>query len=92
MLTGIKGRIAILMSAAVLVGGAIVVRVWLAATGGYNDAPMAMTLRVSSGISLFLGFLLAALTVAWPMQRVVRPQKPLDEAEATTEEFSRERT
>lgn len=76
MLTGFKGRIIALLIAAALVGGAVVVRVWLASTGGYSQAAYAAPLRVASAIALFAGLLLGGLTVAWPMGKPGGPAKP----------------
>ena len=73
MATGLKGRIVLLLAAAALVGGAVVVRVWLAATGGYSEEGIAMPLRVVSGVALFLGLVMAGLTVAWPMRQARTP-------------------
>lgn len=73
MLTGIKGRIIWLLIAAALVGGAVMVRVWLAATGGYSEGSLSVPLRAASAIALFAGLLLAALAVAWPMRERKRP-------------------
>lgn len=72
MLTGFKGRMMALLVAATLVGSAVMVRVWLAATGGYSQGS-SIPFRVASGIALFAGLLLAALTVAWPMRARKRP-------------------
>jgi len=69
METGLKGRIVILLLAATLIAGAVVARVWLAATGGYSEGNLALPLRVGSTVALFGGFLLAALAVAWPMRK-----------------------
>jgi hypothetical protein len=78
--TGLKGRITMLLVAAALIAGAVVVRVWLAATGGYRDGTLSMPLRVGSAVALFSGFLLAALAVAWPMRAAHdqhrRPEAP----------------
>ena len=69
MATGLKGRIVALLAAAALVGGAVVIRVWLAATGGYSEGGLAVFLRAISAVALFAGLLLAAVAVAWPMRR-----------------------
>ncbi len=69
MLTGFRGRATALLVAAALVGGAVLARVWLAATGGYSEGTLSVPLRVASVVSLFAGLLLAALAVAWPMRR-----------------------
>ncbi|MBI4328802.1 MAG: hypothetical protein HY685_02930 [Chloroflexi bacterium] len=74
MVTGVKGRITWLLVAAALVGGAVVVRVWLAATGGYSGSPFAVPLRLGSAVALFLGLALAGLVVAWPMKGPGRPE------------------
>lgn len=75
MATGLKGRAVALLIAAALVGGAVVVRVWLAATGGYSEGAIAMPLRVASAIALFAGLVLGGLTVAWPMRKTRGPEK-----------------
>lgn len=62
-----------LLVAAALIAGAVVVRVWLAATGGYREGSVAVPLRVVSAVALFGGFLMAGLAVAWPM-RAARDQ------------------
>jgi hypothetical protein len=67
MLGEIKGRVTLLLVAAALVGGAVAIRVWLAATGGYSQES-SIPFRVASTVALFGGFLLAALAVAWPMR------------------------
>ncbi len=69
MATEFRGRVIALLVAAFLVGGAVVVRVWLAATGGYSQAAYAAPLRVASAIALFGGLLLAGLAAAWPVRR-----------------------
>lgn len=66
MLTGFRGRITVLLVAAALVGGAVTIRVWLAATGAYGQGS-SIPLRVVSAVALFGGLLLAGLAVAWPM-------------------------
>lgn len=65
---GLKGRMGALLAAAALVGGAVGIRVWLAATGSYSQGG-SIPFRVVSGVALFSGFVLAALAVAWPMKR-----------------------
>ncbi len=65
-----------LLVATALVGGAVVVRVWLAATGGYGEAALSVPLRIASAIALFAGLMLAALAVAWPMRKPGSPAKP----------------
>ncbi|MFQ5875085.1 MAG: hypothetical protein ACE5JL_14995 [Dehalococcoidia bacterium] len=79
MVAGLKGRMVTLLAAAALVGGAVVVRVWLAATGGYSEAAYAVPLRVASAIALLAGLLLAGVAVAWPMRSKI--QKPSDKEE-----------
>ncbi len=74
MLTGFKGRMMALLIAAALVGSAVMVRVWLAATGGYSQES-SIPFRVASGIGLFAGLILAALTVAWPMGKPRTPER-----------------
>lgn len=74
MLTGLRGRMMALLVAAALVGGAVVVRVWLAATGGYSQES-SIPFRVASGIALFAGLLLGAFTVAWPMRKPRKPER-----------------
>ncbi len=74
MFQGLKGRITVLLIAAALVGGAVVVRVWLAATGGYSQG-WSIPFRAASGIALFAGLLLAGLTVAWPMGKPRKPER-----------------
>lgn len=64
---GLRRRVATLLVAAALIAGAALMRVWLAATGGYSHGPLAVPLRVASAVALFGGFLLAGVAVAWPM-------------------------
>lgn len=66
---GIRGHIIALLVAAALVSTGVVVRVWLAATGGYSEGGLAVPLRAMSAGALFGGLLLAGLIVAWPMRR-----------------------
>ena len=68
MLGEFKGRVTMLLVAAALIAGAVVARVWLAATGGYRESSLSVPLRVGSAVALFSGFLLAALAVAWPIR------------------------
>ncbi len=68
MHTGLKARMVSLLVAAVLIGGAVVIRVSLAATGGYTQGGLALPLRIVSIIALFLGLVVAGLAVAWPMR------------------------
>jgi hypothetical protein len=82
MAAGLKGRMVALLAAATLVGGAVAVRVWLAATGGYSQG-WSIPFRVASGIALFAGLLLAALTVAWPVRKPGGPAKPGGKGGAT---------
>jgi hypothetical protein len=74
VLTGFKGRMMALLLAAVLVGSAVLVRVWLAATGGYSEGGLSLPLRAISAVALFAGLALAALAVGWPMRRPPRPE------------------
>ncbi len=69
MLGDLNVRIALLLIAALLVAGAVVVRVWLAATGGYSEGDLALPLRVVSAVALVSGFLLAGAVVAWPVRK-----------------------
>lgn len=87
MVTGIKERVAGLLVAAALVGGAVVIRVWLAATGGYSGGGFAVPLRLGSAIALFLGLVLAGLVVAWPMTSSRSP-RPLDGQDDTPKKGS----
>lgn len=64
-----KVRFILLLLAALLVAGAVVVRVWLAASGGYSQGGPALPLRVGSAVALVGGLLLVGAMVAWPMQR-----------------------
>lgn len=66
-----------LLVAAALIAGAVVVRVWLAATGGYSGVPLSVPLRVASAVALFTGLLLAALAVAWPMRTALNQGRRL---------------
>lgn len=74
----LRRRVATLLVAAALIAGAVLVRVWLAATGGYSHGFLAVPLRVASAVALFGGFLLAGLVVAWPMRRSIGPRRPHD--------------
>ncbi|MBI2171182.1 MAG: hypothetical protein HYU30_04065 [Chloroflexi bacterium] len=76
MAAGLKGRIVALLAAVALVGGAVVIRVWLAATGGYSAGGLSISLRAMSAVALFAGLLLAALAVAWPMRKPGGPPRP----------------
>lgn len=82
MVTGLKGRMVTLLAAAALVGGAVVIRVWLAATGGYSEAAYAVPLRVVSAIGLFAGLLLAGVAVAWPMRKARTVSHNIEDTEA----------
>lgn len=64
-----RARLVLLLLAALLVAGAVVVRVWLAASGGYSQGGLALPLRVGSGVALVVGLLLAGAVVAWPMRK-----------------------
>ncbi len=80
MIAGMKGRVTVLLVAAALIGGAVVARVWLAATGSYGDTGLPVMLRVGSAIGLAVGFLLAGAAVAWPMRKAEARAKPGDNA------------
>lgn len=71
-----KGGITVLLVAGALIAMAVVVRVWLAATGSYGDAGLPVMLRIGSAAALVVGLLLAGLAVAWPVRRVAGPRKP----------------
>lgn len=64
-----EGRLALLLLAALLIGAAVVTRVWMAATGVYSQGDLALPLRAASAVALVSGFLLAGATVAWPMKK-----------------------
>lgn len=74
MVPDIKSRIIWLLVAALLVGAAVLTRVWLAATGSYSQETLAvMLLRVASAACLISGLVLAGAIVAWPVPRPTRP-------------------
>lgn len=63
-----------------LLGGAfiavaVVLRVWLAATGGYSEGDLAVPFRIVSAVALVAGFLLAGAVVAWPMRRATNSSR-----------------
>ncbi|MBI3979727.1 MAG: hypothetical protein HY331_16220 [Chloroflexi bacterium] len=68
-------RVGLLLVAAVLVGGAVVIRVWLAATGSYSQGDLSLPLRAVSGVSLVVGFVLAGAVVAWPVRKPGGPAR-----------------
>lgn len=69
MSADVRGRILGLLVAALLVGSAVGIRLWLAATGSYSRGDGAMVLRSASALALAGGFILAAAVVAWPMAK-----------------------
>ncbi len=64
-----RTRVIGLLTGAALIAAAVLVRVWLAATGGYSDGALAMPLRAASAIALIAGMLLAGAAAAWPVRR-----------------------
>lgn len=68
-----RRRVMVLAVAGLLVAGAVMVRVWLAATGGYSQGGLAVPLRVVSAVALVGGFVLAGAAVAWPVRKPLGP-------------------
>ncbi|MBI3953961.1 MAG: hypothetical protein HY330_05560, partial [Chloroflexi bacterium] len=64
----------------------VVIRVWLAATGGYHAGGLAVALRAASASALFAGLLLAALAVAWPASKGAKPGSEGSPSEAPHKE------
>lgn len=75
MLGDMRKRVTVLLVGAAFIAAAVVVRVWLAATGGYSESSLAVPLRIGSAVALVVGFLLAGAAVAWPMQRPKDPRE-----------------
>lgn len=70
MATDMKSRVIWLLVAGMLVGAAVLVRVWLAATGSYSQGTSAvMLLRVASVVCLISGLVLTGAIVAWPVPK-----------------------
>ncbi|GEM_PF-4762854 len=69
MATGLRNRIIALLIAAALIGAAVAIRLWLAATGAYVGGAHSGPLRVLSAVALFAGMAVAGVTVAWPMRK-----------------------
>ena len=70
MVTDIKSRVIWLLVAGLLVGAAVLVRVWLMATGSYGQGTAAvMLLRVASVVCLISGLMLMVAIVAWPVPK-----------------------
>lgn len=70
MATDIISRIIWLLVAGTLVGAAMLVRVWLAASGSYSQGTSTvMLLRVASAVCLISGLVLAGAIIAWPMPK-----------------------
>lgn len=91
MATDIKYRIIWLLLAGSLVGAAVLVRVWLAATGSYSQGTSAvMLLRVASAVCLISGLILAGAIIAWPVPKPASP--PIGDGEPESGDSSRGRT
>ncbi|MEE9199615.1 MAG: hypothetical protein V3U26_07465 [Dehalococcoidia bacterium] len=74
----LKGRIAVLLVGGALIAVAVLLRVWLAATGGYTEGSLSVFFRIGSAVALIVGLLLAGASVAWPMRRAGGSRGPAD--------------